>query len=139
MADETNLEKQQVESAGTTPATESTKSSSSTTPASEPKKADTQKKSKSKKIAISSEYFSIVKYPISTEKAIRLMESDNKLVFVVDQKANRQEIKEAVEKIFNIKIEKVNTLIDRQGNKRAIVRLAPESAALDVATNLGMM
>ena len=40
----------------------------------------------------------IIKYPLSTEKAIRLMESENKLVFVVDDKASKQEIKKAIEK-----------------------------------------
>ncbi len=96
-------------------------------------------KSTKKKQAVNPELYSIIKYPVSTEKAIRLMESDNKLVFVVDAKARRPEIKSALEEMFAIKIEKVNILIDREGNKRAIVRLAPESVALDVATNLGMM
>lgn len=96
-------------------------------------------KTAKKKRSINPELYSIIKYPVSTEKAIRLMESDNKLVFVVDAKSRRPEIKSALEEMFNIKIEKVNTLIDREGNKRAIVRLAPDSIALDVATNLGMM
>lgn len=135
MAEETKSENQQTQPTEVEPSKKASESSNDVSQ----KKTSAKKKTKSKKATIAPELFSIIKYPVSTEKAIRLMESDNKLVFVVDQKANRQEIKDALEKIFNIKVEKVNTLIDRQGNKRAIARLAPESAALDVATNLGMM
>lgn len=81
----------------------------------------------------------VIKYPLSTEKAIRLMESENKLVFVVDKKANKKEIKDAIEKTFKVKIVKVNTLITPGGQKRAYVRLSPETPALDISTDLGLM
>ena len=81
----------------------------------------------------------VIKYPLSTEKAIRLMESENKLVFVVDKKANKSEIKDAIEKTFKVKIEKVNTLITPGGEKRAYVRLSSETPALDISTDLGLM
>ena len=44
----------------------------------------------------------IIKYPLSTEKAIRLMESENKLIIVVDMKAKKPEIKDAIEKTFKV-------------------------------------
>jgi len=81
----------------------------------------------------------IIKYPLSTEKSIRLMESENKLVFVVDEKANKQEIKKAIEELFNVKVEKVNTLNDSKGRKRAFVKFSPETPAIDLATRLGLM
>ena len=81
----------------------------------------------------------IIKYPVSTEKAVRLMESDNKLIFVVDRKSNKQEIKKALEELFKIKITKINTLITFKGEKRAIVKLSLETPAIDIATQLGMM
>lgn len=81
----------------------------------------------------------IIKYPLSTEKSIRLMESENKLVFVVDEKANKQEIKKAIEELFNVKVEKVNTLNDPKGRKRAFVKFSPETPAIDLATRLGLM
>jgi ribosomal protein uL23 len=81
----------------------------------------------------------IIKYPLSTEKGIRLMESENKLLFVVDRKANKPEIKAAIEKMFNVKITNVNTLIDPSGKKRAYVTFSEETPAIDVATKLGMM
>ncbi|MFQ5475170.1 MAG: 50S ribosomal protein L23 [Candidatus Nanoarchaeia archaeon] len=81
----------------------------------------------------------IIKIPLSTEKAIRLMESDNKLIFVVDNRARKPEIKDEVEMMFKVKVLKVNTLIHTDGNKRAYVKLSPENPALDIATDLGLM
>lgn len=81
----------------------------------------------------------VIKYPLVTEKAIRLMERENKLTFVVDRNASKKDIKEAVEKIFNVKVEKVNTLITPRGEKKAYVKLSKEYKAIDVATKLGVM
>ena len=81
----------------------------------------------------------ILKYPLSTEKSIRLMESENKLVFVVDSKANKQEIKKVVEDIFKVKVVAVNTLNDSKGRKRAYVKFSAENPAIDLATKLGLM
>jgi ribosomal protein uL23 len=81
----------------------------------------------------------VIKYPLSTEKSLRLMESENKLIFVVDLRANRQEVKKAIEELFKVKVTKVNTHIARDGKKRAYVKLSPETPAIDIATNLGLM
>ena len=81
----------------------------------------------------------IIKYPLSTEKSLRLMESENKLIFGVDRQASKEEIKEAIEKMLNVKVEQINTLITPKGEKRAYVKFSPEHLAIDVATNLGMM
>jgi large subunit ribosomal protein L23 len=81
----------------------------------------------------------VIKYPLSTEKSIRLMEAENKLIFVVDLRAKKQEIKEAIEKTFKVKVEKVTTLVTPKGQKRAYVKLSPETPALDIATDLGLM
>jgi large subunit ribosomal protein L23 len=83
--------------------------------------------------------FKIIKYPCGTEKAIRLMDSENKLVFYVDQKSKKSEIKKAIEEAYNVKIVKVCTMITTQGTKKAYVKLAPEDLAIDLATKLGMM
>jgi ribosomal protein uL23 len=82
--------------------------------------------------------FQIIKNPISTEKAVRLMESENKLVFIVDRKANKFQIKEALAEIFNIKSAEVNTLINK-GEKKAYVRLPSDVSALDIATQMGLI
>jgi ribosomal protein uL23 len=81
----------------------------------------------------------LVKYPLSTEKSIRLMESENKLVFIVDDSARKNEIKIEIERRFNVKIIGVNTFTDRKGRKKAYVRFSPETPAIDIATKLGLM
>jgi len=81
----------------------------------------------------------IIKYPLSTEKSIRLMESDNVLVFIVDIKANKQEIKEAIESTYEVKVERVNTTIGPDNRKKAYVKFSDETPAIDLATQLGLM
>ncbi len=83
--------------------------------------------------------YGVVLYPLSTEKSIRLMESDNKLIFVVNERANKAQIKEAVERLFKAKVTKVNTYRSINGDKRAYVTFSQETPAIDIATNLGMM
>jgi large subunit ribosomal protein L23 len=81
----------------------------------------------------------IIKYPLATEKSIRLMESENKLIFVVDMKATKKDVKDAVEKMFSAKVMNVNTFVSPKGEKRAYVKFSMETPAIDIATNLGLM
>lgn len=81
----------------------------------------------------------IIKYPLLTEKATGLIETQNKLVFIVDRKANKKQIAKAVEKLFEVKVDDVRTLIDRKGRKKAYVKLSKEYKAIDLATRLGMI
>ena len=80
----------------------------------------------------------VIKYPLSTEKSIRLMESENKLIFVVDRRADKKDNKKAIEDIFKVKVKEVNTYI-LNGEKRAYVKFSEETPAIDIATNLGLM
>ena len=82
--------------------------------------------------------YDVLKYPISTEKAVRQMEAENKLIFIVDSKANKATIKWAIQKAFNVKVSKVNTLKTRTGEKKAYIKLRPETPAVDVTTALGL-
>ncbi len=82
--------------------------------------------------------YKIIKHPLATEKSIRLMESENKLMFAVDIKATKKEIKEALEKMFKAKVVKVNTFI-RGNKKRAYAQFSPETPAIDIATNFGII
>lgn len=81
----------------------------------------------------------ILKNPLATEKAIRMMESENKLIFVVDKKATKQQISQAFEHYFAVKPTKVNTAIRADGRKRAIITLPQDKPAIDIATNLGLL
>ena len=64
-------------------------------------------------------FYKVIKKPLITEKTFDLIEQQNKLVFIVDKTANKREIKRAVEKIHNVKVMKVNTLITSKGEKKA--------------------
>jgi len=81
----------------------------------------------------------VIKYPVSNEKAIKMMESENKLLFVVDKAATKEDIKKAVEQMFKVKVTDVNMLNDMKGKKKAFVRLSKDTPAIDIATQLGMM
>ncbi len=83
--------------------------------------------------------YQIIKFPLSTEKSIRQIEFDNKLTFVVDRKASKPEIKRAVEELFKVKVMKINTQNSFKGQKRAYVKLSPESLASDVSADLGLI
>ena len=55
-------------------------------------------------------YRDVIKAPIITEKSANLSENGNVITFSVDPKANKTQIKQAVEKIFDVKVESVNTI-----------------------------
>ena len=60
--------------------------------------------------------------PMATEKSVRLMETENKLTFVVAKSATKPMIKKAIESMFNIKVKEINTHI-RGGKKIAFISL----------------
>jgi len=55
--------------------------------------------------------YSILKYPLTTESAMKKIEDNNTLVFIVDTRANKRQITDAVRRMYEIKTAKVNTLI----------------------------
>ncbi len=73
-----------------------------------------------------------------TEAAFDLIEKENKLTFIVHRKANKTMIRNAVEELYAVKVAKVNALIQRDGKKKAYVKLKPEYNASDIATKLGI-
>ncbi|MEM3402867.1 MAG: 50S ribosomal protein L23 [Candidatus Hadarchaeales archaeon] len=81
----------------------------------------------------------VILYPRGTEKAVELIERENKLVFCVADDATKMDIKRAVEALFQVKVAKVNVLRTQKGEKKAYVRLAPGFNAGELATKLGMV
>ncbi|MEW6592469.1 MAG: 50S ribosomal protein L23 [Candidatus Hadarchaeota archaeon] len=81
----------------------------------------------------------VLLYPKATERAVTLVESENKLVFAVAKDANKSDVKQAVERLYEVKVTKVNMETSPKGEKKAYVRLAPEFSAADLATKLGMI
>ena len=83
-------------------------------------------------------FYDVIKRPLITEKTFDLIEKENKLVFIVERRANKSQIKRAIEKIHNVKVIKVNTLITPRGEKKAFIKLNPENSASDIAIDLGI-
>ena len=83
--------------------------------------------------------YSIIKYPLTTESSMKLIEDGNTLVFIVDIKANKRQIKAAIKELYNIECEKVNTLITPKGLKKSYLKLTKDFDALDVANRIGII
>lgn len=81
----------------------------------------------------------VILYPLMTESASVMVEKENKLVFIVNLNAAKNDVKKAVEELYEVKVEKVNLLITPQGEKKAFVKLEPEYKAADVAIKLGIL
>ncbi len=76
--------------------------------------------------------------PITSEKAVKLVDLDNTLLFETDKRADKKQIKTEFESVFNVKVQTVRTLI-RNNKKLAYIKLTKEHPAIDVATKLGMI
>lgn len=78
----------------------------------------------------------VIMHPITTEKAIALIETENKMVFIVEKDATKKDIADEVEKSYNVKVDKVNVLITPQGRKKAYVKLQKGYSADELAAKL---
>ena len=83
--------------------------------------------------------FAVIRHPLTTEACMARMEHDNTLTFIVDVRANKNHIKQAIKKLYNVKPIKVNTLIRPDGQKKAFVRLSPDVEALEVANKINII
>jgi large subunit ribosomal protein L23 len=82
--------------------------------------------------------YSIVKYPLVTEQTVAYMDRDNVLVFIVHRRAPKEDIKRAIEELYEVELVSVNTLILPDGRKKAYVKLREEYLADEVATKIGV-
>ncbi|XP_060009170.1 large ribosomal subunit protein uL23-like [Lagenorhynchus albirostris] len=89
--------------------------------------------------AVGVDHYAIIKFPLTTESVVKKIEDNNTMVFIVDVKANKHQIKQAVKKPYDIDLAKVITLIRPDGEKKEYVRLAPDYDALDIANKIGII
>ncbi|MFZ0005620.1 MAG: 50S ribosomal protein L23 [Methanoregula sp.] len=82
---------------------------------------------------------STLKHPFVTEKAMVLLENENKLQFMVSNKATKKDIKRELEKVFDQKVKRVHTIMTMHGEKKAIVSFENEKAAEEILSRLGIM
>ena len=71
--------------------------------------------------------------------AMKKIEDNNTLVFIVDVTSNKRQIKAAVKDLYDIQALKVNTLVRPDGQKKAYVRLTQDYDALDVANRISII
>jgi large subunit ribosomal protein L23 len=81
--------------------------------------------------------YKILFFPFVSEKSSQLIEENNSLEFVVRRGASKKLIKHAAEQLFEVKVDRVNTRITKEG-KRAIIKLNPDYKTEDIATRIGI-
>jgi ribosomal protein uL23 len=81
----------------------------------------------------------VVLYPLVTEKAVNMIESENKITFIVNDYSGKTEVKKAVEEAYGVKVVKINIIRDMKGRKKAIVKLDKKNKASELATKLGVL
>ena len=83
--------------------------------------------------------FKIIRYPLTTESAMKKIEELNTLVFIVDTRASKRHIKDAIASMYDVTAQKVNTLIRPDGKKKAYIHLTQNYDALDIANRIGII
>jgi large subunit ribosomal protein L23 len=81
----------------------------------------------------------VIKYPLVSEDAVTLVEAENKITFIVDADASKNDIRRAVEELYEVRVDRVNSVVTPEGRKKAYVKLTPEYKASDLAVRLGIL
>ncbi|HZD13295.1 MAG TPA: 50S ribosomal protein L23 [Candidatus Binatus sp.] len=81
----------------------------------------------------------VISYPVMSEDTVKLIEAENKITFIIDARANKNDVRRAVEELYEVQVTKVHTLTAPDGRKKAYVKLSPESKASDLAVKLGIL
>jgi large subunit ribosomal protein L23 len=81
----------------------------------------------------------VIKYPMMTERSVNMIENENKLIFIVNREADKDDIAKAVKELYEVEADTVRTLITRQGEKKAFVKLKAGFSASEVAIKLGIL
>jgi large subunit ribosomal protein L23 len=105
----------------------------------EPKLKKTDKAVVIEKKAMVKDPFDIIKFVLMTEKSIQLVETQNKLVFIVDRRADKEGIKKAAESAFGSPVQKVQTMVDQKGRKKAFIKFKQAGMAGEIAIRLGII
>ena len=83
--------------------------------------------------------YKTIRYPVMTEVTSRILEAENKLVFIVNKNATKRDIKVAVEELYSVVVDNVNSTITPEGEKKAFVTLTSDYKAADIAIKLGIL
>ncbi|KAL0216664.1 hypothetical protein P9112_008848 [Eukaryota sp. TZLM1-RC] len=83
--------------------------------------------------------YQMIRHPLTTESAMKLIEDQNTLVFVVDKRATKTSLIRTIKDLYNVTPMRINTVNTANGDKKAYVRLAPSDEALVVANSIGLL
>lgn len=81
----------------------------------------------------------VIFYPLMTESASLMVEKGNKLIFIVNPKSGKSDVKRAVEELYDVKVARVTVQMTPHGEKKAFVKLDAAFRASDVAIKLGIL
>jgi large subunit ribosomal protein L23 len=83
--------------------------------------------------------YDVILYPLMTESSSLMVEKENKLVFMVNLRANKSDVRKAVERLYEVRVAGVHVLVTSTGEKKAFVKLHPDFKAVDIAIRLGIL
>jgi large subunit ribosomal protein L23 len=81
----------------------------------------------------------IIAHPLVSEDSVNLVETENKIIFIVDLRASKNDVRRAVEELYEVQVSDVHTVITSRGIKKAYVKLAPQYKAADLSVKLGIL
>ena len=81
----------------------------------------------------------VIMYPTMTERSVYMIENENKLIFIVHREANKKDIAKAIKELYEVEVKEINTLIDRNGKKKAFIKLKEGYSASELAIKLGIL
>ncbi|MBI2971976.1 MAG: 50S ribosomal protein L23 [Candidatus Aenigmarchaeota archaeon] len=90
-------------------------------------------------LPVTGDPYAVLKFVVMTEKAVQHIERQNKLLFIVDRKANKQQIRQSAAQAFKANVSSVNTVIDQNGRKKAFIKFVKAGEAGEIAIRLGII
>jgi len=81
----------------------------------------------------------VLRYPLATEKAINLISKNNLIIYIVDSRATKPEIKKEFETTFGVKISSIRTANMPTNYKKAFIKVAKGYSASDIAMKLKLV
>lgn len=82
--------------------------------------------------------YQMLRYPVTTETIMKLIEEQNTIVFITDNRATKPQIKKAFGEMYGVKVETVRTLIKPDGEKKAFIKLPQDVEAVEIASKIGI-
>ena len=83
--------------------------------------------------------YTILISPCTSERFYKKMEKDNTIIFYVNQKANKQQIKSAFKDAFGVQPQRVNTMNTVLGRKKAFIKIPKSNEASEIANKMGLL